>query len=231
MVTRSWRPGYCFGAASLEVEGGGADALAVALAVLRFCGRGSAAGGAGGLVSLIVFRWPRARSGGPLRAWPELRVAARVVGKPAADRRSVTQPVTGNSRRSKSTRRSSRPCTGRGPLSIERVVWASPASYAYVARPPRRQAGLEEKRREGRRSGPPDPFSQSGLALGDDRSRCLALADKAATQAQACNHQSQRQCDLLHEVPQFFADPVWTPKAHNIHIAETGASVEKAHAT
>src|SRR5437868_5787194 len=38
-----------------------------------------------------------------------------------------------------------------------------------------------------------------GLALGHDRSRCLALADEAAGEAQRRNDERQRYCDLLHD--------------------------------
>jgi len=41
------------------------------------------------------------------------------------------------------------------------------------------------------------------LTLGNDRSRGLALADEAATKAQAGNHQNQRERDFLHDSPLF----------------------------
>jgi hypothetical protein len=41
------------------------------------------------------------------------------------------------------------------------------------------------------------------LTLGNDRSRGLALADEAATKAQAGNHQNQRERNFLHDSPLF----------------------------
>jgi hypothetical protein len=70
---------------------------------------------------------------------------------------------------------------------------------------------------------PSRPFGTSvRLALGDDRSRRLAFADKATTEAQTSNHQSQRECDFLHEAPpSFVRTRSWTPTT-TIHIGHSG---------
>ena len=72
-----------------------------------------------------------------------------------------------------------------------------------------RSDALRSRREEGRRrfrrrpTYSPTIMRPLRLTLGNDRGWGLALADEAAAQAQAGNHQNKRECNFLHDSPLF----------------------------